>query len=164
MPYHVDRNWHLDLSPCYRGMSCDLIMAASISLEYYKSEMQGLTAWNGTAIRGLEYDGTWEKLVSKHKTRTKPFNPLVSLDLNRVIRLPLLKAVVTGMVEANVYRNCYKGKESAVQVVVSGIDRDYVVVLGMVKDYYVLRSAYPGDESYSEKIAKRGELIDMIRP
>lgn len=164
MTYRVDSSWHLDLSPCYRGLGCDLIMAAGISLEYFKSEMQGLTAWDGTEIRGLEYEGTWEKLVSKHKMRTRPFNPLVSLDLNRVIRLPLLKAVVTGMVEANVYHSCYKGKESAVQVVVSGIDKDYVVVLGMVKDYYVLRSAYPGDESYSEKIARRGELVDMIRP
>lgn len=163
MAYSVDENWHIDLSPCYQGFGCDLIMAKDISFEYCKSEMQSLVAWDGTPIKGLEHEGTWEKLVSKHKTRTNPFNPLMSLDLNRVVRLPLLKAVVTGMVNADVYQSQYKGKKSMIQIVVSGIDENYVVVLGAIKDGYVIRSAYPSDERYSRKIALRGTLVDRIR-
>lgn len=140
-----------------------MLRASQISKSYFFSEMQGLVAWDGTRINGLNHEGTWEKLVSKHKGRTKPFNPLKSLDLNRVVRLPLLKAVVTGFVDADVYHSCYNGKESAIQAVVSGIDRDYVVVLGKVKGCYVLRSAYLGDETNTEKIRRRGELIDRIR-
>lgn len=163
MVYRVDEDMHLDLSECYRGFNCDLILAADISKEYYFAEMQGMVAWDGTRIKGLEHVGTWEKLVSKHRGRTKPFNPLQSLDLNRVVRLPLLKAVVTGQVDADVYRNTYKGKDSVIQAVISGLERDYVVVLGVVKGSYVLRTAYPGDEGTTRKIMDRGTLIERIR-
>ena len=163
MVYRVDEDMHLDLSECYRGFNCDLILAADISKEYYFAEMQGMVAWDGTRINGLEHVGTWEKLVSKHRGRTKPFNPLQSLDLNRVVRLPLLKAVVTGQVDADVYRNTYKGKDSVIQAVISGLERDYVVVLGVVKGFYVLRTAYPGDEGTTRKIMDRGTLIERIR-
>lgn len=163
MAYRVDDDMHLDLSECYRGFNCDLLLAADISREYYFAEMQGMIAWDGTRISGLEHVGTWEKLVSKHRGRTRPFNPLQSLDLNRAVRLPVLKAVVTGRVDADVYRNTFKGKDSVIQAVVSGVEKDYVVVLGVIKGSYVLRTAYPGDEGTTHKIRDRGTLIERIR-
>lgn len=163
MAYSVNNDLHLDLSACYRGFNCDLILAANISKEYYFAEMQELVAWDGTPINGLEYEGTWEKLVSKHKGRKKPFNPLVYLDLNRAVRLPLLKAVITGHVDADVYHSTYEGQESVIQTVVSSAEKNYVVVLGMVNGLYVIRSAYPGDERTTEKIRRRDDLIKRIR-
>lgn len=163
MAYRITGDGHLDLSECYRGFNCDLMRAAEISKGYFFAEMQGLIAWDGTRVSGLEHEGTWEKLVSKHKGRTRPFNPLKSLDLNRVVRLPLLKAVITGKVDADVYRSVYKGNESVIQAVVADAEKDYVVVLGAVKGCYVIRSAYPGDEDYTMKIRRRGKLIDRIR-
>ena len=164
MAYAIDCNGHLDLSPCYRGMGCDMMLASEISHEYFFSELQGLIAWDGVPIKGLEYEGTWVKLVARHKARRKPFNPVCDLDLNRVVRLPVLKRALTGMEHADVYRQNYKGDESAIQVLVSGADRDYVVVLGIVKGFYVVRSAYLGDEGTTRKIVERGRLVGQIGP
>ena len=140
-----------------------MMLASDISREYFFSELQGLIAWDGTPVMGLEHEGTWIKLVAKHKARRKPFNPVTDLDLNRVVRLPILKATVIGCMDADVYRQTYRGNTSSIQIVVSGEDRDYVVVLGEVKGRYVLRSAYPGDEGYSRKIRQRSELRERIR-
>lgn len=46
----------------------------------------------------------------------------------------------------------------------SGIDENYVVVLGRARQTYVLRSAYMGDEGYTRKIVERGSLMKEIRP
>lgn len=163
MAYSIDSDGHLDLSPCYRGLNCDKMMARDIAREYFFSQMQDLTAWDGTIIKGLEHEGTFVKLVAKHRSIRKPFNPICDLDINRVVRLPVLKATVTGCVDADVYEQTYMKQTSAIQVVVSGVDADYVVVLGKVKGFYVLRSAYLGDEGYTKKVRERGILIDKIR-
>lgn len=165
MAYSLDSDGHLDLSPCFMGFGCDKMLAAEISREYFFSEMQGLVAWDGTRIAGLEHEGTWVKLVAKHKARRKPFNPVCDLDLERVKRLPVLKMAVTGGLAVDVYAQCRDGGQSdAIQVVVSGIDENYVVVLGRVRQTYVLRSAYMGDEGYTRKIVARGSLMKEIRP
>lgn len=164
MTYSIDCNGYLDLSPCYKGMGCDMMLASEISHEYFFSELQGLVAWDGVPIKGMEYEGTWVKLVARHKARRKPFNPVCDLDLNRVVRLPVLRRALTGMESVDVYRQSYKGDESAIQVLVSGADKDYVVVLGIVKGFYVMRSAYLGDDGTTRKIIERGRLVDRIRP
>lgn len=162
--YSLDRDGHLDLGPCYRGLACDMILASRISREYYDGELLDLVTWDGRPVTNMGYESTWLHLVSKHGKSREQFNPLTNLDLNRVVRLPVLKATVEGRMPAEVYLQRQKGREDKVQVVVSGIDRDYVVVLGSVAKGYVLRTAYPGDEKYTGKIRARGELLGRIGP
>lgn len=164
MAYSIDADGHLDLSPCYHGFGCDMMLASQISHEYFFSELQDLVAWDGTPVKGLNHEGTWVKLVAKHLARRKPFNPINDLDLNRVVRLPVLKRTVEGRIAADVFKQTYKKDTSAIQVVISGPDCDYVVVLGVIKGFYVLRSAYLGDAAYTRKIRERGGMIDKIRP
>lgn len=165
MSYSIDANGHLDLSPCYQGLRCDYLKASEISHEFFFAEMQGLVAWDGTRITGTNHEGTWVKLVAKHNAPRKPFNPLVNLDLNRVVRLPVLKETLLGHMPTDVFsQQREKAAPDTLQLVVSGIDKDYVVVLGRVKGSYVLRSAYPGDQKYSEKVRARSTLIERIRP
>lgn len=47
MAYAIDCEGHLDLSPCYKGMGCDMMLASEISHEYFFAELQDLVAWDG---------------------------------------------------------------------------------------------------------------------
>ena len=147
-----------------QGLTCDMLRASHLSREYYDDNLLDLVAWDGSPVTNMQYESTWLHLVSKHGKSREQFNPLVNLDLNRVVRLPVLKATVEGRVPANVYLQRQRGREDKVQVVASGIDQDYVVILGVTKKGYVLRTAYPGDKKYSCKISERGELVEKIRP
>ena len=162
--YSLDRDGHLDLGSCYQGLTCDMLRASRLSKEYYDDNLLDLVAWDGLPVTNMQYESTWLHLVSKHGKSRGQFNPLVNLDLNRVVRLPVLKATVEGKVRANVYLQRQRGREDKVQVVTSGIDQDYVVILGVTKKGYILRTAYPSDKKYSCKISERGELVDKIRP
>lgn len=162
--YSIDSDGHLDLSQCFHGLTCDMMLASKISRSYYESQLLNLVAWDSTPVTNMRYDSTWMHLVSKHGKSREQFNPILNLDLNRVVRLPVLKATVEGRLMADVYLQRQRGREDRLQVLVSGIDKDYVVVLGSVANGYVLRSAYLGDEKYTEKIRARGELIERIEP
>lgn len=131
--YSLDRDGHLDLGPCYQGLTCDMLRASHLSREYYDDNLLDLVAWDGSPVTNMQYESTWLHLVSKHGKSREQFNPLVNLDLNRVVRLPVLKATVEGRVSANVYLQRQRGREDKVQVVASGIDQDYVVILGVTK-------------------------------
>lgn len=101
--YSLDRDGHLDLGPCYQGLTCDMLRASHLSREYYDDNLLDLVAWDGSPVTNMQYESTWLHLVSKHGKSREQFNPLVNLDLNRVVRLPVLKATVEGRVSANVY-------------------------------------------------------------
>lgn len=79
--------------------------------------------------------------------------------------LPVLKMVVTGGLAVDVYAQCRGGGQpDAIRVVVLGIYENYVVVPGRVRQTYVLRSAYMGDEGYTRKMVERGSLMKEIGP
>ena len=91
-------------------------------------------------------------------------NPVTSLELERVKRLPVLKRAVEGRMNVDIYAQTGKrGGVDRIELVVDGADRNYLVVLGFFDDYYVLRSAYPSGEDYAAKTKSRGTLIDSIR-
>ena len=164
MAYSIDSDGHLDLSQCYRGFGCNMVLASQISHEYYFSELQNLFAWDGLEVRGMRSEAKWRHLVCKHGHDAEPMNPITSLELGRVRTLPVLKRAITGEVNVDVYsqvgRRC---GEDRIELVVDGIDRDYLVSLGFFGDYYVLRSAYPAGTAYAERSRKRGVLIERIR-
>lgn len=68
--------------------------------------------------------------------------------------------------DVDVYRQVNRrGNIDSVEVVVTGPDQDYVVVLGCFPGHYVLRFAYPAGSSYVRgKVMRDGELVERIRP
>ncbi|WP_172136093.1 hypothetical protein [Adlercreutzia sp. ZJ473] len=135
-----------------------------LAREYYFEEIVDLTAWDGTAIEGMDSENEFLHLACKHGRGKPPLNALMDIDVERVRRLPILKAAVTGKLNADVYRQVRKNKTvDKVEIIVNGEDADYIVVLGCVKDHYVVRSAYPADETYVTKVKKTGELVERIR-
>ena len=164
MAYSIDRDGHLDLSPCYHGLGCDLMLASQISHEFYFSELQDLVAWDGLEVRGMNSEAKWRHLVCKHGHDSEPMNPITNLELGRVGTLPVLKRAVSGFLNVDIYSQRGKrGGEDRIELVVDGIDRDYLVSLGFFGDHYVLRSAYPAGHSYAERARKRGVLLDKMR-
>lgn len=165
MSYSIDSRGYLDLSSCYMGFRCDLILAREISKEYFFSEMQNLVAWDGKRIINLQREDTWWHLVSKHERGREKKNPLTHLDLERVKRLPLLKEVLSGNVAADIYKQINKkGGTDILQLVVDIDNQNYVVCLGLVKGSYIIRSAYPSDSKYVSKVKRRSSFITEIRP
>ena len=164
MAYSLDSDGHLDLSPCYHGFGCDMMLASQISHEFYFSELQNLVAWDGLEVRGMGSEAKWRHLVCKHGHDSEPMNPITSLELGRVRTLPVLKRAIGGLISVDIYSQVgRRGGEDRVELVVDGIDRDYLVSLGFFGDHYVLRSAYPAGARYAERTRKRGELLDQIR-
>ncbi|EMZ42670.1 hypothetical protein HMPREF1091_00228 [Atopobium minutum 10063974] len=165
MSYSIDASGYLDLSKCYKGLGCDLFLASSLSKEFYFSELQNLIAWDGTHIINLQYESTWWHLVSRHEMGREKMNPLTHLDLERVKRLPLLKQVLLGNVAADVYKQTNKkGKIDVVQLVIDPKNENYLVLLGLVGNEYIIRSAYPSDSNYVNKVKKRSVFTSKIRP
>ena len=166
MSYSIDHNGFLDLSQCYMGCGCDLLLACAISKDYFFSEMQELITWDGKRITNMQREDTWWHLVSKHEPEREKKNPLSHLDIERVKRLPLLKEVLLGNVAADVYKQINKrGGTDILQLTVDIDNQNYVVCLGLTKkDSYVIRSAYPSGNTYVSKVKKRSSLIDKIRP
>ena len=164
MAYSLDADGHLDLSPCYRGFSCDMVLASQISHEFYFSELQNLYAWDGLEVRGMCSEAKWRHLVCKHGHDSLPMNPITSLELGRVKTLPVLKRAIEGAINVDVYSQVgRRGGEDRIELVVDGVDRDYLVSLGFFGDHYVVRSAYPAGSAYAERSRKRGALIERIR-
>lgn len=161
----VDADGRLDISSCSTGMLYDMFKVMDVSHRYYFSELQDLVAWDGLPIIGMNSEDKWRHLICKHSKDRPPINPLVDIDLGRVVRLPVIKRVVTGKLDINVYRQQNrKGGVDVVQVVVSGIEEDYLVSLGTFGNHYVLRSAYPAGRRYIQnKVIPNGELIGRLR-
>ena len=165
MSYSIDSNGFLDLSQCYMGYGCNLLLACTISKDYFFSEMQELITWDGKRITNMQYEDTWWHLVSKHEPGREKKNPLTHLDLERVKRLPLLKEVLSGNVAVDVYKQINKkGVADILQLTVDVDNQNYVVCLGLVKGSYIIRSAYPSDNKYVSKVKQRSLLITEIRP
>ena len=100
----------------------------------------------------------------KHNQCDGTLNPLSDLDLKRIECLPLLKAVVEGRVRADVYKQPTRNGEDKIEIVVDGPDVDYMVVLGCVKGYYIIRSAYPAGSRYVNRVKERSVLAEQIIP
>lgn len=164
MAYSIDGGGHLDLSPCYRGFGCDLMLASQISHEHFFSELQNLVAWDGLEVRGMRSESKWRHLVCKHGHDSEPMNPITSLELGRVRTLPVLKRAVSGSISVDVYSQVgRRGGSDRIELVVDGADKDYLVSLGFFGDHYVLRSAYPAGSKYAERTRTRGVLLNKIR-
>lgn len=164
MAYSIDVSGHLDLSPCFRGLGCDMMLASQISHEFYFSELQNLVAWDGLEVRGMNSEAKWRHLVCKHGCDSEPMNPIANLELKRVRSLPILKRAVSGTIGVDIYSQVgRRGGDDRVELVVDGADKDYLVSLGYFGNHYVLRSAYPAGSSYAERARKRGVLINKIR-
>ena len=164
MAYSIDAGGHLDLSPCYHGFGCDMMLASQISHEYFFSELQDLVAWDGLPVRGMRSEAKWRHLVCKHGHDSEPMNPVTNLELGRVRTLPVLKRAVEGDVNVDIFvQTGRRGGEDRIELVVDGVDRDYLVSLGYFGDHYVLRSAYPAGSAYARRARERGVLLDSIR-
>lgn len=163
MAYLFDRDGHLDLSSCYRGLGCDMMLASQISREYYFAELQNLVAWDGLEIRGMRSEAKWRHPVCKHGHDGLPMNPILDLEIERVKRLPLIRPVVSGLVPVDIIaQKNRKGGVDRVELVVGGQDEDYLVSLGFFGDHYVLRSAFPAGRKYAKRVRERGELYLQI--
>ena len=81
MSYSIDHNGFLDLSQCYMGCGCDLLLACAISKDYFFSEMQELITWDGKRITNMQREDTWWHLVSKHEPEREKKNPLSHLGI-----------------------------------------------------------------------------------
>lgn len=163
MTYSIDRNGHLDLSPCYMGMGCDMMLASDISHEFYFAELQGLIAWDGLPVHGMGSEAKWRHLVCKHGKDDLPMNPITDLELDRVKRLPILKEVVRGNLPVDLYTEyTRKGTIDKIELVAEGPEVDYLVSLGFFDTYYVLRSAYPAGESYARRVRERAAYCGSI--
>lgn len=166
MSYSLDSNGHLDLSPCLLRMRYDMFKVRDVSHEFYYAEMQNLVAWNGLPLRGMASEAKWLHLICKHNHDRGPLNPLTDIELSRVETLPIAKLAITGRLEVDVYQqtNRKKGIDN-LEVVCSGLDTNYLVVLGKFADHYVLRSAYPAGSKYiNDKVIPRSTLIERFRP
>lgn len=164
MSYSMDSNGFLDLSQCYMGWGCNLLLACTISKDYFFSEMQELITWDGKKIKNLQYEDTWWHLVSKHEQGRENRNPLTHLDVERVKRLPLLKKALLGEIDAELYRQINrKGNEDIIQILIDVEGIDYVICLGTIREEYVLRSAYPSTARYVEKVKSRSEYLGNIK-
>lgn len=162
MEWALDEAGHLDLTPCYMKNDYDMFKVEELARAYYFTELQDLIARDGKEVRGLSDEKKFLHLVCKHGHGNPPLNQLVDLDLSRIERLPVLKAAVSGLLPVDIYRQVSKGKTDKVELVVSGGDKNYVVVLGCVKDYYIVRSAYPANDLYTKKIKRTGDLVESI--
>ncbi|MBD9104559.1 MAG: hypothetical protein EGQ03_04740 [Collinsella aerofaciens] len=163
MTYSIDGNGHLDLSPCYRGLGCDMMLAAEISHQFFFAELQNLVAWDGLPVRGMGSEAKWRHLVCKHGKDGLPMNPLTDLELERVKRLPVLKEVVGGRLPIDLYAQYNRrGTVDKVELVVDGPEADYLVSLGFFETYYVLRSAYHAGASYARRVRERGTYCGSI--
>ncbi len=166
MAYSFDSNGHLDLSQCFMNTHYDMFKVRDTAREYYYSEMQDLVAWDGLPLRGMEHEAKWLHLICKHgHDNRKPLNPLTDIELSRVKTLPIAKLVITGKLDIDVYQQINKKKNTDnLEVVCSGFDTNYLVVLGKFDGYYILRSAYPADSKYiRNKVIPRSTLIEQIR-
>lgn len=160
MTWAVDDLGHLDLGSCFMKRHYDMFKVEETAREYYFGELQDLTAWDGTKVKGMGSERKYQHLVCMHGHDEPPLNPMTDIDIERVRLLPLLKAVVTGEVAADVYREVRKNKAvDKVEIVVDGPDEGYVVVLGCVGGHYVVRSAYPAAETYVKRVRARAALI-----
>lgn len=165
MAYSLDQNGHLDLAPCLLKTHYDMFKVRDISREYYETEMLDLVAWNNLPLRGMKSEAKWLHLICKHGRDRGPLNPLEDIELSRVETLPIAKLVITGKLDVDVYQQVNrKNGIDNLEVVCSGLDTDYLVVLGKFEDHYVLRSAYPAGSKYIQnKVIPRGRLIERIR-
>lgn len=165
MGWSINKLGHLDLSGCFMAHGYDMFAVEKLAREYYAAELTELVAWDGLEIRGMTSERKFLHLIRRHGHGEPPLNALMDIDLRRVECLPILKLAVTGKLPVNVYRQEGKrGKIDKVEVVVKGLDANYIVVLGCFKDHYIVRSAYPANKTYVEKIRKNGTLIEDIRP
>lgn len=165
MSWSIDSLGRLDLSNCMLKFVHDMFAVERLAREYYFEELTNLVSWDGKEVRGMEKERQYLHLVCKHGHAEPPLNVLMDIDTERVSRLPILKAAVTGKLPVRVFQQVRKNKQiDKIEVVVEGRDVDYVVILGCVKDYYVIRSAYPADETYISKVANSGVLIETIEP
>lgn len=163
MAYAIDCEGHLDLSPCYKGMGCDMMLASEISHEYFFAELQDLVAWDGLPIRGMGTEAKWRHLVCGHGKDGLPMNPMTDLELERVRRLPVLKGVVRGEFPVDLYMQCNrKGIVDKVELVVDGPEVDYLVSLGFLETHYIVRSAYPAGARYAKRVRERGTYCGSI--
>lgn len=165
MDSFIDAKGHLDLSSCSTGMHYDMFKVMNLSHQYYFSHLQNLVAWDGLPIIGMDSEKKWHHLICKHGKDKSSINPIIDIDLDRVMRLPVIKRVVTGQLDIDIYKQVNrKGNVDKVQVVVSGIEQDYLVSLGFFGDHYVLRSAYHAGSRYIHgKVIPSGELICQLR-
>lgn len=160
----IDGIGHLDLSSCFQAMHYDMLKVEQAARLYFFTELQNLTAWDGTPIKGMNTERKFLHLACKHGKDNPPLNPLLDLDIERIKRLPTLKRTLLGEEDIDIYRQINKrGKEDKLEPVVSGEDRNYIVVLGVLNGFYIVRSAYPAGNSYAEKTKRRSKLIGCIR-
>ncbi len=168
MGYSLDANGHLDLSPCFHSFCYDYFKLESLSKEYFYAELCDLVAWDGTPIIGMREpkERPWRHLACKHNHDRGPINQIMDLDPTRIARFPVLKDVVMGLRAIDVYEQAGHGRgPDKIEIVARGIDRAYLVALGVVRGGYRIRSAYPAGEKYVERIEKRtGSLVERIRP
>lgn len=121
--YSIDSKGHLDLY--------DMFKVRDVSHEYYFTELTNLVAWDGTPVYGMNSEAKWRHLICKHQHDRAPMNPLIDIELDRVMRLPVLKRALHGFYEADVYQQTNrKGNLDKIEVVVSGEEMDYLVSLG----------------------------------
>lgn len=168
MAYSLDGNGHLDLSPCYLGFGYDYFSLEALSKEYFYAELCDLVAWDGTPIVGMRdpKERPWRHLACKHGHDKGPLNQIADLDPTRIARFPVLRDVVMGLRDIDVYEQAGRGgNPDKIEIVSRGVDRCYLVALGVVSGGYRIRSAYPAGETYVARIEKRtGTLIESIRP
>lgn len=164
MTFSIDANGHLDFSQCFMKRCYDMHAISEMTHEYHFSELCHLHAWDGTRIMQMEHERKWRHLVCKHGKDKGPFNPLLDIEIERARRLPVLKEVIQGNKEIDIYAQSNKsGGIDKIEMVVSGIDEDYMVVLGCLNGGYVVRSAYPAGHHYIQKVIQRSNLIDQIK-
>ncbi len=164
MAYGLDQIGHLDLTPCFMKHGYDWFAVERLAREYYFSELINLQAWDGITIRGMNDERKFLHLICKHGHDSGPVNQLMDLDIKRIAALPVLKAVVEGRVRADVYRQTTRTGEDKIEIVVDGPDTNYIVVLGCVRNYYIIRSAYPGGDIYPERVKRRSNFVQSIIP
>lgn len=164
MTFQLDQNGHLDLAQCFMKRDYDMFKVEQVARDYYFTELTELTAWDGVKVLGMNSERKFLHLICKHGHDSGPLNQLLDLDIKRIELLPVLKAVVEGKIRADVYRQATRTGIDKIEIVVGGLDENYIVVLGSFQDHYVIRSAYPGGDLYPAKIKKRAVLIHSITP
>lgn len=162
--YGIDGAGHLDLTPCFMHSGYDMLAVEGIARAYYFAELIRLHAWDGTRVRGMDSERKFRHLVCKHGRDGGILNPLVDLDLKRIGLLPRLKEVVEGRTRADVYAQTSRRGTDKIEIVTSGVDANYMVVLGCVKGSYIVRSAYPAARRYLERVMRTSAFVESILP